>query len=297
MQKGDSMQFTLKDFNIQLEVSKIANIHYFEFTNRYHTPNGEHNFCELLYVDRGSIIVRSENYCGVLNDNQLIIHRPNEIHSLECDETVAPNVIIIGFECMSDELEPFSKNPMTLSQDEKRMLSEIMKEGMSVYAPPYDLPNTLEMKKREDYPFGADQLIKLRLETLLISLVRDNKKSQQASENTTDELTEIENIHQYICEHYTEKILLDNICFIFGTNKTTLCSSFKKRYNATILNYINNLRIKDAKALLRKNELSVTQISENLGFNSIHYFCRVFKKTTGQSPKEYIKTIRSKLEL
>lgn len=291
------MEFKLKDFNIQLEVSKIANIHYFEFTQRYHTTNGSHNFCELLYVDRGSIIVRSENYCGVLNDNQLIIHRPNEVHSLECDESVAPSVIIIGVECMSSELEPFSKTPMTLSPDQKRLLSEIMKEGMSVYAPPYDLPNTLEMKKREDYPFGADQLIKLRLETLLISLIRDSKKLQQSSEDIIDEITDIENIHQYICEHYTEKILLDNICFIFGTNKTTLCSSFKKKYNSTILNYINHLRIKDAKALLRKNELSVTEISEMLGFNSIHYFCRVFKKTTGQSPKEYIKTIRSKLEL
>ena len=291
------MEFRLKDFNLQLEVSRIANIHYFEFTNRYYTPNGSHNFCELLYVDRGSIIVRSEGYCGELCDNQLIIHRPNEIHSLECEEIVAPNVIIIGFECMSDELEAFSKTPATLSQDQKRLLSEIMKEGMNFYAPPYDLPNTLEMKKREDYPFGADQLIKLRLETLLISLVRDNIKLMQSPQNTTDEITDMENIHQYICEHYTEKILLDNICFIFGTNKTTLCASFKKRYNSTILNYINNLRIKDAKALLRKNELSVTEISEKLGFNSIHYFCRVFKKTTGQSPKEYIKTIRSKLEL
>ena len=291
------MQFKLKDFNIQLEVSRIANIHYFEFTQGYHTTNGSHNFCELLYVDRGSILVRSENYSGVLSDNQLIIHRPNEVHSLECNEGVAPSVIIIGMECMSRELKPFSKTPMTLSPEQKRMLSEIIKEGMSVYAPPYDLPNTLEMKKREEYPFGADQLIKLRLETLLISLIRDNKKFKQSSEAITDEITDIENIHQYICEHYTEKILLDNICFIFGTNKTTLCSSFKKRYNSTILNYINNLRIKDAKSLLRKNELSVTQISEKLGFNSIHYFCRVFKKTTGQSPKEYIKTIRSKLEL
>lgn len=291
------MQYKLKDFNMPLCVSRIANIHYFEFTNLYHTKNDSHNFCELLYVDRGSIIVHSENYCGVLNDNQMIVHRPNENHSLECGNSVSPNVIIIGFECMCDELEPFSKNPLTLSAEQKKMLSEIMKEGMSVYAPPYDLPNTLEMKKREDYPFGADQLIKLRLEMLLISLVRDCKKSQQNTEISADELTEIENIHQYICEHYTEKILLDNICFIFGTNKTSLCSAFKKRYNSTVLNYVNSLRIKDSKALLRQNELSVTQISEKLGFNSIHYFCRVFKKTTGQSPKEYIKTIRSKLEL
>lgn len=57
------------------------------------------------------------------------------------------------------------------------------------------------------------------------------------------------------------------------------------------------LRIKKAKALLRKNELSVTEISDKLGFSSIHYFCRIFKKMTGNSPKNYIKTIRSRLEI
>ena len=93
--------------------------------------------------------------------------------------------------------------------------------------------------------------------------------------------------HRYITEHYTEKILLDNICFLFGTNKTSLCQSFKSEYGITILNYIDQLKIEDAKKLLLEQKLSVTEISEQLGFNSIHYFCRYFKKHTGLSPKEY----------
>ena len=169
------------------------------------------------------------------------------------------------------------------------MLADVMKEGMNVFAPPYDIPNTLEMKKRLEYPFASEQMLKLHLETFLISLVRDYEHLKSDSELEIPHNKMLTDICKYVTEHYTEKILLDNICFLFGTNKTTLCQNFKEEYGITILNYIDNLKIKDAKKLLREQKLSITQISEKLGFSSIHYFCRHFKKHTGVSPSEYVK--------
>ena len=292
------MDFKLQKCKIQMSVSRIANIHYFEFTNEYHTSRDSHNFCELIYVDKGNLCVSSENFCGDLSVNQLIIHRPNESHSLSTSDTVAPNVIIIGFECESEALIPFSKRPITLSTEHTKALARIMAEGMSIYEPPYDIPNTAYMKKRKEFPFGADQMIKIGLEGFLITLVRDfceNKKSTTTADGSA--LGNIQAIHQYITKNYTTKITLDNLCFLFGTNKTTLCRSFRHEYGTTVLSYINSLKIKEAKALLRENKLSVTEISEQLGFSSIHYFSRQFKKITGHSPKEYSQSIRSKFDL
>ena len=139
------MEFKLQPFDTPLTVSRIANIHYFEFTTEYHTSTDQHSFCELLYVDRGQIQVEAENYNGILTDNQLIIHMPNERHLLKCADDTCSNVIIIGFECNNPVLYPFAVQPVQLNQSHKKMLSEIMKEGMNVYAPPYDIPNMLEM--------------------------------------------------------------------------------------------------------------------------------------------------------
>lgn len=291
------MKYKLKKFDCPIAVTRLANIHYFEFTNEYHTISDSHSFCELVYVDNGEIIVNSEAYSGILGNNQLIIHSPNELHSLKCDEKIAPNVIIIGFECDSERLLPFSQSPVTLSSENKKMLAEIMKEGMSVYAPPYDLPNTLNMKKKKIYPFGADQMIRLKLESLLIALIRECETKKLSAKSNSQASGNIAEIHSYITENYTEKILLDNICFLFGTNKTSLCRNFKNEYGTTVFNYINALKIKKAKEMLREDKLSVTEISESLGFNSVHYFCRVFKKAAGQSPKSYVKTVKSRLEL
>ena len=106
------MKYKLKKFEKAIEVTRIANIHYFEFTKQYHTFEDHHDFRELIYVDSGLINVESENYSGVLNKNSLIIHKAGEIHSLTCFNENAPNVIIIGFECKAPELDMFSTKPL-----------------------------------------------------------------------------------------------------------------------------------------------------------------------------------------
>ena len=83
------MEFKLLEFDTPIVISRIANVHYFEFKNEYQTVDDSHNFCELLYVEKGSICVYADNYSGILSDNQMIIHCPGEIHSLRCNENIS----------------------------------------------------------------------------------------------------------------------------------------------------------------------------------------------------------------
>ena len=289
------MEFTLQEFNIQVNVKRIANLQYFEFTNHYSTKSDSHNFYELLYIDRGNIYITADNYIGNLSVNQIIIHQPNEKHSLTTSDLIAPSIIIIGFECDSDALYPFSHKPMTLNSEQISSLAKILQEGMSIFKPPYDMLNQSYMPKREEYPFGADQMIKIGLEAFLINLIRGQSADKSAEKQSNNTASGIEAVHKYITENFCSRLSLDNLCFLFGLNKTTLCLNFKNKYGMTIFNYISNLKIKEAKALLRSKDSSITEISEKLGFESVHYFCRTFKKNTGVSPTEYSKMIRSKL--
>lgn len=290
------MNYVLKDFEMPVSVSKIANIHYFEFTDEYKTHSDAHDFCELIYIDKGALRIESEGFSGLLRDGHMLIHRANEVHSLSCDGGLAPGVIIIGFSCECPELDVFSRMPTALSAKEKKLLSEILKDGMSVYMPPYDMPNTADMKKRDSYPFGADQLLKNHIEELLISLVRSKKEEGSFLDVSDSGNTVVSHITQYINEHFTEKIALDSLCFLFATNKTTVCREFKREHGKTVLEYINTLKIKEAKRLLRSRQYTATEVSELVGYSSLHYFSRAFKAETGISPKKYIETVLSKLE-
>ncbi len=290
------MRYVLKEFDVGVCVSRIANIHYFEFTERYKTAPASHDFCELIYIDKGTLGIESEGFHGTLTGNCLLIHRAGEVHSLYCEGDLAPGVIIIGFECSSDELDRFSTHPTELCAGEKKLLSEILKDGMSVYAPPYDMPNTADMKKRESYPFGADQLLKNHLEELLICLVRRKKEEGSFLDVTDGGNTVTSHVTQYLNEHFAEKIALDSLCFLFATNKTTLCREFRNEHGKSVLQYVNDLRIKEAKRLLRTKRYTATEIAERTGFGSLHYFSRAFKAGTGVSPQRYLDTVLSKLE-
>ena len=290
------MEFKLKRFEKVLEVTKIANIHYFEFIKQYHTFKDRHSFRELLYVDSGFIKAESENYTGIIKESQMLIHKADEIHSLSCPEDDASNVIIIGFECNTQELDLFSSQPITLNDDQKKLLTEIIKEGRNVFMPPYDVPNQKDMKKKKEYPFGADQLIKLKLETLFIELIRA-KTNIVNEENSNVQDDKIYEVRKYLDENFRENMSLSELCFLFGTNKTTLCSKFRASYGETVISYINKLKIKEAKKLLRKGEYNFTEISAIVGFSSVHYFSRIFKQYENQSPTNYIKTIKSRLML
>ena len=288
------MEFKLKRFENALSVKKIANIHYFEFTKQYHTFKDKHFFRELIYVDSGFINVEAENYTGPLQGGELLIHKADETHSLSCPDNEASNVIIIGFECTTPELDFFSDKPTVLSDIQKKLLTEIVKEGRSVFMPPFDVPNQKDMKKRKDYPFGADQMIKIKMEAFFIELIRSYMSiTDHKAPDISDE--KISEICHYLNENYKEKIRLSELCFMFGTNKTTLCNHFKAVCGETIVSYINKLKIKEAKKLLRKGSHNLTEISAIVGFSSVHYFSRIFKQYENQSPTSYINTIKSRL--
>ena len=290
------MQFKLKKFRTDISVSRMANLHYFEFVKEYHTFKDSHPFRELIYIDSGTMDVSADNFSGTLHSKQLIIHRADEPHSLSCPQDKAPNVIIIGFECDCEKLDVFANGAYTLSNELIKMLTEVIKEGRSVFLPPYDIPGQRDMKKRDDFPFGADQLLKMKFEMFLIELIRYTESSprtyQSAETNSKNE-----EIFSYINQNFTEKITLDDLCFLFNTNKTTVCKAFREVYGESAITYINRLRIKRAKELLRDGELNLTEIATAVGYSSIHYFSRVFKSYEGLSPKEYIATIKSKLDM
>ena len=290
------MEFKLKRFETAVNVSRIANIHYFEFTKEYHTLKDSHAFRELVYVDNGEISVEAENYKGILKEGMMIIHKTGEVHSLCCINNTAPNVIIIGFECEAERLDAFSGNAVNLNSALQKILTEIIKEGRTVFEGPYDIPNLRDMKKKKNYPFGADQMIKLKLESFLIELVRASEAEMLNPENEAGNRS-LSEICDYLKANFKEKITLSELCFIFGTNKTTLCSMFKKATGDTVIGYINTLKIKEAKKLMREGNYNLSEIAFMLRFSSLHYFSRLFKKMENISPSDYIRTIKSKLDM
>lgn len=282
------MKYVLKDLKNTLTITSIANVHFFEFPSEFYTQTDKHPFYELVYVSNGRLIVNSEDYSGTLEKHQMIIHGSNKYHSLQCTTTFTPTVIIVGFTCTGLDIDEFSKKPILLDENSIKKLAEIVTEGRNVFAPPYNVPK-YDMKKKKNIPIGSEQLLKNLLEYFLLTLIRKtNKKSNYTENKELDKLNYFE-VVSYIEDNYLEKITLDELAFIFRTNRSTLCKNFKAQTGKTISQFIIEKKLNVAKELIKTTDKSLTEISEQLNFESIHYFTKFFKKHVGLSPSVFRK--------
>ncbi|MBM7564100.1 AraC family transcriptional regulator [Paenibacillus sacheonensis] len=83
---------------------------------------------------------------------------------------------------------------------------------------------------------------------------------------------------------YSDDLTLDMLAELVHLNPSYLVRIFKKHTGRTPFEYLQTLRLKAAVSYLLRSELPLRVIAEKTGFNSIHYFCRLFRKTYGDSP-------------
>lgn len=93
----------------------------------------------------------------------------------------------------------------------------------------------------------------------------------------------------YVDEHYAEKISLDGVVEHVFMNRSYFCQLFKKEVGMTFGDYVEYIRIENAKRLLATSDLPVLSVAEQTGFNNQAYFTKVFKKATDISPLRYRK--------
>ena len=100
---------------------------------------------------------------------------------------------------------------------------------------------------------------------------------------------DLQDIKDYLDQHYQEKIILDQLANNFYINKFYLTRIFKEQFGISVTNYLLRVRITHAKQLLRFSNLSIEKIGQECGMNDANYFSRMFKKIEGSTPGEYRK--------
>ena len=91
----------------------------------------------------------------------------------------------------------------------------------------------------------------------------------------------------YIHMNYRKDIDINEIAEHVGLSYSHLRKIFKDETGENIVNYVNNLRINESKRLLCQTNLTIREISINLGYNNDQSFVRFFKKYEGISPSEF----------
>lgn len=281
-----------------IQISRIVTIHYFEYRSDFHFPGESHDFWEFQCVDKGEVEVLADEQPHTLKKGQIIFHKPNEFHNLRANGKNAPNIVVIAFECHSPAMEFFRNRILELNPQERSLLATIVAEARKCFSSPLDDPYLEKMEKKTDIPFGGQQLIKIYLEQLLIYMIRRHTAPSPASpfsgypHRKTNSVT-YNKILLYLEEHLRESVSIEEICRENLIGRSQLQKMFREHHNCGVIEFFSKMKIEFAKQLIRENNMNFTQISDFLGYSSIHYFSRQFKKITGMTPSEYATSIKA----
>lgn len=109
------------------------------------------------------------------------------------------------------------------------------------------------------------------------------------AKNSTGKIAIVESVKQYVEEHYDEKITLHCLARKMFINTSYLSNLFSEVAGVNYRDYVTSVRVRHAKKLLKTTDYSIEEISRRTGFSDSKYFSKIFKKSTGETPRSYRK--------
>lgn len=108
---------------------------------------------------------------------------------------------------------------------------------------------------------------------------------EKPEEDASNQL--VKRAEDYIAQHYTEGITLNDVAENLGISKGYVSTLFTQNLQCGFVDYLNRVRVDRACSYLEQNFFKTYEIAYRVGFRDEKYFSKVFKKIKGMSPKEY----------
>ncbi len=273
-----------------LSVKSVITIEYLDLSGGFEYPSESHNFWEMVYADKGEIDYYVESTPTRLSEGELMFLSPNRAHRFVANRNNAPSIFVLCFDLNSALMSFFDGYKTMLGKKEKTFIENIINETRGTFK----LPFREKLEVLDDANLGGQQMIRINLEMLLITLLRaEDKKETQVEFIKNDGFADTisDKISDYLKSRIHSQIYIEEICRMTGYSKSYVSQVFRQTTGESIIEYFNRLKIREAKRLIRENRLTMSEISDALSYNDPRYFSLMFKKVTGKTPTEYKNSI------
>lgn len=254
-------------------------------------PENAPFFIELAgvsYCDETYVIKRPHSYCTCI---EYIIDGEGTV---ECDGKICHpqkgDIYLLpagkDHYYFSDNINPWEKIWINVN-------GELVQKLLSVYNP----KNTVLFENAPGYEYfkkihavAADERILPYKKHSRAAIYFHELMQLLAEKNKREDFPdEVRLLKEYIDTHPMENISLKELCDMAYLSESQVIRIFKKNIGKTPYEYMLDLKIENAKALLVGTKLMVKEIAYDLGFCDEHYFSYIFKKKTGRNPTQYRK--------
>lgn len=257
-----------------------------------------HNEYEIYYLLEGERYYFIDQQTYHVKQGDLVLIRPNQIHQTSPAGSSGHDRILIGLSEIPFADFFASTGEFTLSRffEQYSGVMELCPEDQhDAEALLADITSELTQKKP-----GYRHIAMSRLSQLFFHICRrwpDTSQNQPpAALSTQSRHRKVDEVAAYIVANYSQPLSLESIAAHFYISKCYLSRIFKEATGFTVNEYLNMNRIRHARHMLINSDAGITTISEAVGYDSITYFERVFRKYTEIPPSRYRRQYQNRLQ-
>lgn len=254
-----------------------------KYSQNWEVEPHKHSYWQIIAISKGGGVIQINGEQIRFSEQDVFLIHPYETHAvLRDDPDKRPQIMDLKF---TVEDGAFTAD---LSKLPTRLDGSFFPEFQYYF-------DCILRESEESFPYSYDRIC-MFLGLALTTLLRtgDGKGIRNIPSGPEEPQTaqvvcgvDMRKITQYIYQNYASPISLEDLAKEAFVSKSTLIRSFKLAFDTTPIKFINSVRLKKAKALLLNTDSCVSEISEMVGFQSLHYFSRVFKGLEKISPVEY----------
>lgn len=256
-----------------LNIPRIHTLFYQEKPKGFFFRGEKHLPYELTYVDRGHMhcIVAGENYA--LQPHDILLSLPDQWHIQYADRDEASAFITVSFDMQYAHAAQLGGHIFRASEDIIRCFDQLLEE------------------QRAPSRWSADRLILLLTQIMLA--IRDLAENEGGPRPGGNENYLVDQALRYIEANLNSPLSVSKVASHVCVSPSYLAVLFREHLRMTPTAVLRKLKLEESRRLIRKGELTISQVAQHLGFATLQHFSRCFTEYFGMGPRAYIKSLRA----
>ena len=248
----------------------------------------KHPEYQITLIVEGAGTLICDDYLGRFKPGDVVMFGPNQPHVLKCDEEFYQDDSSKFAHAVSVFFSHEALNRTVLNLEEMQGLASFLEKGKNGFRFSDDVASKVASILKEIQPAREMELVIgfLNLLNFLMSDEEPEILSHHPRKMNDVEGQRMNAVMQYTLQNFRNHITIDEISSVANMTPNAFCKYFKARTRKTYLNYLNELRIAYACRKLR-DDLAVSQVAHQSGFQNLSHFNRCFKKIMGITPGKY----------
>ncbi len=269
----------------QVKIERLYTLHRRHYDKGHRFLGEMHDFWEAVYVAEGEVVISADENIHHFKRGDIIFHKPLELHKFNVVGEDGATMLIFAFDMSGKLCESMERKAVHLDKYNRTIADKFLEyiEYKVGQCPSDEIKNyygdILSFFKEDDIFFHT---VALYISNIILSIASG---ASTLSKTKTHETELFKKALEIMNSRISETLSVTELASKLNMSVSSLKRLFDKYAGMSVHKYFLTLKIKAATVFLKEG-MSVSEVSDVLGFSSQGYFSATYKRETGNNPSQ-----------